>query len=326
MPVCVYCGVTLKTCGTLARHHRLVHDGRSLNDNHVPEKVVLTFFVNQLTQTLSCPLSFCSYESKRCRTVKPVAKHFAKCHPYHQLCVRFHCQRCNAYIDPAEMHEHVQSHLEQDLYHRPFSPPTPNINPTDNSLNFVRTCNSPEYAAVHQCQDDVRTLVKDTQLTSSTFHSDLSSPDSQDPQLIPDTCDTTKSSPTLASTPLSVLIPSRPPPELLDPSQRQVSESDSLESPDSCNALANLPPCSNHPSESSSASPIVPISPRMPDILNLRRVNLIVRHLVIPFSPIPMFPLLKGPPPSNHPHPYPCHRVILHPNSVNYSVINYNQS
>jgi hypothetical protein len=56
MSVCVYCGALLKSCGTLARHHRPVHDGQSLNNDHVPEKVVLTFFVNQFTQTLSCPL------------------------------------------------------------------------------------------------------------------------------------------------------------------------------------------------------------------------------------------------------------------------------
>ena len=299
---------------------------------------MLTFFVNQFTQTLSCPLNFCSYASKRCRTVKPVATHFSKCHPYHQLCVSFHCQWCNAYIDPAEMCEHARVHLEQDLYHRPFSPPTPTINPTDNSFNFVRTCNSPEYAAVHQCQNDVCILVKDTQLTSSTFCSNSSSPYSQDLQLIHDTCDTTKSSPTLESTPLSGLIPSRPTPELLDPPQCQASEPDSLESTDSCNALAipslptpelcvpsqahnlslsiasndsaydthipspppapvllepstsppispksfnpspdlfpscdsppDLPPRSNHPSEPSSASPILPISPRMPDFLD----------------------------------------------------------
>ena len=143
MPVCLFCGATLKTRGTLARHYKLVHDGRSVNDAHVPEKVVLTFFVNELTQTLSCPLNFCSYESKRCKTVKPVASHFSRCHPYHQLCVSFHCQRCNSYIDPAERREHVRAHLEHDVFHKPFSPPTPSINPVDNSLDFTSTRSSP---------------------------------------------------------------------------------------------------------------------------------------------------------------------------------------
>ena len=92
----------------------------------------------------------------------------------------------------------------------------------DNSLNFVRSCHSPEVTAEHQSQHDVRILAQDTQLTSSTFHSDSSSPFSQDPRLIPDTCDITTSSP------------------ILDPSQPQASEPVSSESPDSCNALAIL--------------------------------------------------------------------------------------
>jgi hypothetical protein len=101
-----------------------------------------------------------------------------------------------------------------------ISPPTPTINPADNSLNFVRLCHSPEVTAEHQSRNDVRILARDTQLTSSTFHSDSSSPFSQDPRLIPDTCDITTFSP------------------ILDPSQPQASEPVFSESPNSCNALA----------------------------------------------------------------------------------------
>jgi hypothetical protein len=231
-----------------------------------------------------------------------MANHFSKCHRYHQLCVSFHCQRCNAYIDPAERREHVRAHMEQDVFHRPFSPPTPTINPVDNSLSFVRSCHSPEVTAEHQSQNDVRILARDTQLTSSTFHSDSSSPFSQDPRLIPDTCDITTSSPILdpsqpqASEPVfsespdscnALAIPSHPTPDLHDPSQPQVDNLIPLTAsddpfhdglPESFNpspeifpspGSSSIPPSPpSHPSESSSDLPNLPISPLMPEFFD----------------------------------------------------------
>ena len=137
MPVCVLCGSNLKTRGNLARHHRLLHEGKSVGHGHVPEKATLVFFVNRVSQTLSCPVHFCQFSRNRCKDVRSVAVHFSRCHPHHQLCVSYFCQRCNLYIDPSERHEHNRAHIAQDLQGGPFTPPVPVIDPQDHSLTYI---------------------------------------------------------------------------------------------------------------------------------------------------------------------------------------------
>ena len=137
MPICILCGSNLKTRGNLARHHRLLHEGKSLGHGHIPEKATLIFFANRVSQTLSCPLHFCKFIRNRCKDVRSIAVHFSRCHPHHQLCVSYFCQRCNLYIDPAERREHNLAHIDQDRFGGPFSPPVPTINPQDHSLTYA---------------------------------------------------------------------------------------------------------------------------------------------------------------------------------------------
>lgn len=135
MPNCALCAKAFKTRGTLAKHQRLYHEGRSIDGAVPAASFTLTFFVNQVHQTLSCPV--CSFSRDRCRSVKPIATHFMKQHPRFQLFVSYHCQWCNGYIDPSEIRVHAHAHLEHLALGQPFSPPHPVINPADNSLSFV---------------------------------------------------------------------------------------------------------------------------------------------------------------------------------------------
>ena len=109
-----------KTRGNLARHHHLLHEAKSIGYGHIPQKVVLIFFVNKIDQTLSCPLHYCSYKRHKCTNLGPMATHFTCCHPHHQLCVTYHCQRCNLYISPAERREHNLAHIAQYRFGGPF--------------------------------------------------------------------------------------------------------------------------------------------------------------------------------------------------------------
>ena len=129
MPICILCGSNLKTRGNFAQHHRLLHEGKSLGPGHIPEKATLVFFANWVSQMLSCPLHYCKLIRNRCKDVRPIAVHFSRCHPHHQLCISYFCQRCNLYIDPAERREHNLAHIDQDRFGGPFSPPVPTINP-----------------------------------------------------------------------------------------------------------------------------------------------------------------------------------------------------
>ena len=86
MPTCVLCRTNLKTRGNLACHHRLLHRGKSVGFGHVPE-VTLLYFVNSVKQTLACPVDYCSFKRNNCKDVQPIANHFTRCHPHHQLFV-----------------------------------------------------------------------------------------------------------------------------------------------------------------------------------------------------------------------------------------------
>ena len=137
MPTCVLCRTNLKTRGNLACHHRLLHGGKSVGFGHVPE-VTLLYFVNSVKQTLTCPVDYCSFKRNNCKDVQPIANHFTRCHPHHQLFVTYHIQWCNLYIDPAERPEHNWAHI-QHLRGGPFSPPTPVIDPKDHSLTYTQS-------------------------------------------------------------------------------------------------------------------------------------------------------------------------------------------
>ena len=134
MPNCTLCSKPFKTRGTLAKHQRLYHDGRTMDDSQPPIRFTLTFFVNEFRQTLTCPI--CPFSRDRCKSVKPIATHFQKVHPLYQLVVSYHCQWCNGYIDPAEIRLHAHAHFENLALNKPFSPPIPSINPADSSLSF----------------------------------------------------------------------------------------------------------------------------------------------------------------------------------------------
>lgn len=186
MPICILCGANLKTRGALAKHQKLIHDGRRASIDHVPQKVVLTYFVNRADQTLSCPLDFCTYTKKKCSNVWPMATHFAKNHKYYELHVSYHCQSCNIYIDPVEQYHHLRAHVRQDIFHEPFKPPTPQINPVDNTLEFVdvqedaiasQPSNDVPYPSNHasECSINPRLQTTPTQLEERSL-SPLSSP------------------------------------------------------------------------------------------------------------------------------------------------------
>ena len=98
MPTCSLCSRPFKTRGSLARHrHRqLFHDGKRMEDSVPPVCVSLPYFVNLVQQPLKCPL--CPFVRERCKNVKSVAAHFRKSHPYHQLCVSYHCQWCDFHM------------------------------------------------------------------------------------------------------------------------------------------------------------------------------------------------------------------------------------
>ena len=97
MPLCSLCCRPLKTRGTLAKHKRQFHDGKSMDDSVPPECVSLPYFLNLFQQPLKCPL--CPFVRERCKNAKAIATHFRQQHPYHQLCVAYHCQWCDAHID-----------------------------------------------------------------------------------------------------------------------------------------------------------------------------------------------------------------------------------
>ena len=136
MPTCPDCHRTLKMRGTLAKHQRLYHEGRRVMDSDLPPaKFTLNFFVNKVRQTLSCPV--CTYKRDRCRDVRAIGNHFLKNHPAFKFVISYHCQWCNAYIDPAEIEVHAHAHAQNRAFGKPFSPPHPRINPEDGSLSFV---------------------------------------------------------------------------------------------------------------------------------------------------------------------------------------------
>ena len=136
MPNCTLCFRPFKTCGTLAKHQRLFHDRKSApNNDEPPPRFTLTFFVNKVWQTLSCPV--CHFTCERCRNVKSIVSHFQKQHPFYQLCISYLCKWCHQYIDPAEIRVHAHAHFEQFALHQPFSPLVPQINLADNSLSFL---------------------------------------------------------------------------------------------------------------------------------------------------------------------------------------------
>lgn len=108
MPICILCSHSFKTRGTLAKHRRLFHDGKSLDDSVPPVRVSLPYFVNLVQQPLKCPL--CPFVRERCRNVNSVAAHFRMSHPYHELCVSYNCQWCDSHIYPAEIAIHVRAH------------------------------------------------------------------------------------------------------------------------------------------------------------------------------------------------------------------------
>lgn len=139
MPTCTLCFRPFKTRGTLARHQRLFHDGKRVPDSELPPpRFTLTFFVNQVQQTLSCPV--CTFKRNRCRTVKPIGSHFTNAHPGFTLVVSYHCQWCNGYIDPAERLVHARAHSNNMAFGKPFSPPHPQIDLFDGTLSFVHDC------------------------------------------------------------------------------------------------------------------------------------------------------------------------------------------
>ena len=265
MPVCVYCGANLKTRCNLARHHGLLHEGKSLGNGHVPEKFTLRFFVNLVQQTLSCPIGYCSYKRDKCKDVRSIAVHFTRSHPHHKLCVSYFCQRCNFYIDPSERREHNKSHIEQDRLGGPFSPPTPVIDPNDYSLSYVR---SPKF---NTTQEDVDISLQAN--PNGSLISSLSPPAvSPTPSMHPapfQLCDPSSvdSSP-LTSSPVSPVVPSAdnvlagnaflpspPSPTLLDPTTPAPLFTSAMIADDHVPCLSQSVPSSN---EVIACSPILP--------------------------------------------------------------------
>ena len=280
MPNCVYCLKPFKTRGTLAKHHRLYHDGKSRGDGDPPMKFTLTFFVNQVQQTLSCPL--CSFSRNRCRNVKAIAAHFQKVHPSYQLCVSYHCQWCNDYIDPAEIYVHVHAHSEHMALGKPFSPPRPQIDPANNSLSFVDDNGVPATEgadwdiAIPETQPETQPKTPVASISIHANDGDVESivdvkPPTPSPAAVvipPSYRDILlRTSPSPELDPSDVVVPSPPSPILFDPSHSQISSYDS-----GCNRVVNpgnsTPAASSSKQKTPSPQPILsPVGPVVPQRL-----------------------------------------------------------
>ena len=63
-----------------------------------------------------------------------MAAHFRQCHPYHQLCVSYHCQWCDSHINPVDIRIHARSHALHRCAGQPFCPPTALQLPTSTQM------------------------------------------------------------------------------------------------------------------------------------------------------------------------------------------------
>ena len=255
MPTCDTCFRMFKTRGTLAKHQRFYHEGKRVSDL-LPAKFTLTFFINQVRQTLSCPV--CKYKRDRCRDVRAIGNHFTKAHPAFKLFISYHCQWCNGYIDPAEIEVHAHAHAQNLAFGKPFSPPHPSITPEDGSLSFVHDCGH----FVDDCPGCDGTNLPAIHPESSPASISIDLQDGDVDNLV--NCDPPSSSPSAVVVPPSyrdillrssspipdtfpsdMVVPSPPSPVLFDPSSQSspcVSLSNPTQSPSTPPAVALLDP------------------------------------------------------------------------------------
>lgn len=275
----MYCGSHLQTRKSLKRHCEALHHGKRLSDQHHPQKVFLTFFTNQHLQTLSCPLPFCSFVKFHCENTKHIAKHFTSSHPFYELVIEYHCQRCNEYIDPMERFEHNRAHIEHDSTGTPLNSAIPHINEHDDSLEFIkppiinfcrtrspnatsstkelRLAPTPPYKLPTHSKPSSSQSVPETQIpiTDSTSSSPelFSSHPSSGSCVMNSEPESTLSSAVLDST---AILPSPATPLFFDPTTQQ---SPSLELCDAVSITAGspLPDLSMQPESMSCLSPVV---------------------------------------------------------------------